>query len=185
MSLEIEKKYRLTSNQYEYLLAELADVGANFKGEVFEENIIYGGGVLNNSGAVLRVRKVAGKTILTFKRRLQSASGIKQNVEHETLVEDGGQLEKIIADLGFEPVIVYEKRRKTWRFRSVEIVLDELPFGLFMEIEGSANAIIEAEMIIGAEDFETENETYPRLTANFGSRSGGVLEARFSESKGR
>ena len=85
----------------------------------------------------------------------------------------------IITELGLKPVLVYEKYRDTWKFRSVEIVLDELPFGEYMEVEGSITAIKEAEILLGLEDLETEHETYPRLTARLGKRSGGVVEARF------
>ena len=83
--------------------------------------------------------------------------------------------------MGFQKNLVYEKRRKTWHFRDVELVLDELPFGLFMEIEGSITAIKEAEMLLDIEDFPAEHESYPRLTARFGKRNGDLIEARFSE----
>jgi len=50
-----------------------------------------------------------------------------------------------------------------------------------MEIEGAVTAIAEAEMRLGIEDFETEHETYPRLTVKHGKRIGDVTEARFAE----
>jgi len=37
--------------------------------------------------------------------------------------------------------VVYEKYRTTYQWREVEIVLDELPFGNFCEIEGPLPAI--------------------------------------------
>jgi len=127
----------------------------------------------------LRVRKTQDKTILTFKKTIQNDFNIKQRTEHETEVADAAEIEKIIENLGFAPRLVYEKRRKTWHFRSVEIVLDELPFGSFMEIEGSITAIAEAEMFLGIEDYETEHATYPHLTMKHGKRNGNLIEARF------
>jgi hypothetical protein len=62
----------------------------------------------------------------------------------------------------------------------VEVVLDELPFGSFMEIEGPLTAIAEAEMLLGIEDLEVEHETYPRITARLGKLNNGIIEARFS-----
>jgi len=179
MAIEIEKKYRLTEEQKQFVLAALADLGAEYAGEDFEENMIYGGGVLDENAAVLRVRKTQDKTILTFKKTMNNDFNVKQRTEHETEVANVGELKKIIENLGFEPRLVYEKRRKTWKFRQVEIVLDELPFGDFMEIEGSLTAIAEAEMFLGIEDYETEHETYPGLTAKFGARNGNLIEARF------
>ena len=179
MAIEIEKKYRLPEEQKQLVLAALADLGAEYAGEDFEENMIYGGGVLDENAAVLRVRKTQDKTILTFKKTMNNDFNVKQRTEHETEVANVGELKKIIENLGFEPRLVYEKRRKTWKFRKVEIVLDELPFGDFMEIEGSLTAIAEAEMFLDIEDYATEHETYPGLTAKFGARNGNLIEARF------
>ncbi|MBA2735501.1 MAG: class IV adenylate cyclase [Pyrinomonadaceae bacterium] len=179
MAIEIEKKYRLPEEQKQFVLSALADLGAEYAGADFEENMIYGGGVLDENAAVLRVRKTHDKTILTFKKTMNKDFNVKQRTEHETEVANVGELEKIIENLGFEPRLVYEKRRKTWKFRQVEIVLDELPFGDFMEIEGSITAIAEAEMFLDIEDYATEHETYPSLTAKFGVRNGNLIEARF------
>jgi len=181
MAIEIEKKYRLTKAQYGEVAAALAQTGAEYQGADFEENIIYRGGALDVSSAVLRVRKIDAKTILTYKRSVQSGDSVKQRIEHETEIASAEEIENIIENLGFTVSLVYEKRRRTWSFRQVEVVLDELPFGLFMEIEGAVTAIAEAEMRLGIEDFETEHETYPRLTVKHGNRNGEVWEARFSK----
>jgi adenylate cyclase, class 2 len=108
-------------------------------------------------------------------------SDIKHQIEEETEIADGDIMTRILAHLGIAPVLVYEKRRRTWKFRDVEVVIDELPFGLYMEIEGSLTAIREAEMLIGADEFEAENETYPRLTARLGKPNGGIIESRFPQ----
>lgn len=179
MAIETEKKYRLTGEQKKFVTDALADVQAEYAGEDTEENTIYGGGVLDDDAAVLRVRKTQDKTILAFKKTIQNDFNIKQRTEYETEIADAGEIERIIENLGFAPRLVYEKRRKTWHFRSVEIVLDELPFGWFMEIEGSITAIAEAEMFLGIEDYETEHATYPHLTMKHGVRNGDLVEARF------
>lgn len=179
MAIEIEKKYCLNEAQKQFVLNSLKEIGAQYKGEDFEENTIYGGEVLEEKCAVLRVRKTQDKTILTFKQRIQNEFDIKQQIEHETEVSNAEEIQNIIEKLGFVPRLVYEKRRKTWRFRQVEIVLDELPFGLFLEIEGSITAIAEAEMFLGIEEFTVEHETYPSLTFEFGKHRGDLIEARF------
>ncbi len=180
MAIEIEKKFTLSNDQREQILARLEEIGAQFTGEDFEENIIYGGGILHEKGAVLRVRKIADRTILNYKEPVPNASAYKQRAEYETKVENADELESIIESLGFTKTLVYEKRRKKWNFRSAEIVLDELPFGIYMEIEGSITAIAEAEMLLDAENLEEENETYPHLTERFGVREENSIEARFA-----
>ena len=184
MAIEIEKKYKLTPEQGQYVEDELASVAANFVGEDFEENTICGGGILDEQLAILRIRRTEKKATMTYKRRIQNASDAKHQIEHESEISDPNNVAAIFSELGFLPRIVYEKRRKTWKLRNIEIVLDELPFGLYMEIEGSITEIKEAEMILGIEDFEVEQETYPRLTVRLGTKKDGVVEARFAKYRG-
>ncbi len=179
MGIEIEKKYRLTAEQRDEIIASLAEFSAEYVSEDTEENIIYSGAILQEKNAVLRVRKIGERAILTYKLRLAGTSDIKRQIEEETEVADPKAIQTIVKELGFSPVLIYEKRRRTWRFRSVEIVLDELPFGLFMEIEGSITGIREAEMLLDLDDLETEHKTYPQLTSELGVKNGEVTEARF------
>ncbi len=179
MAIETEKKFILSNDQREQVLASLKEFGAKYIGEDFEENTLYSGGILGEKRAVLRIRKIGDKTILTFKEPIANDSGIKQQIEYETAVEKSEELEKIIESLDFKKALVYEKRRQTWNFRAVEVVLDELPFGHYMEIEGSMMAIAEAEMLLDIEHLEVENETYPHLTQRFGVQNEKLVEARF------
>jgi adenylate cyclase, class 2 len=180
MAVETEKKYRLTRAQYEEVLANLKELKAEFRGEDFEVNELYGGGILEEQQAILRVRKIQGKTVLTYKRNLRNNLGIKQHTEYETQVSDAQATENIIKSLGFDLEMVYEKRRKTWNLNQVEVVLDELPFGLFMEVEGKVTEIAMIEMLLEAENYEVELNTYPKLTFDLGLEKNGVIEARFT-----
>lgn len=179
MSIEIEKKYRLTSEQREQLSARLSEAGAGYEGMEFEENTIYTGGNLVPGRSALRVRRVEGKAILTYKERFPSASTVKRQREEETRVENAEALAAILAALGLVPALVYEKRRQTWLLAGAVVVIDELPFGLFAEIEGEETAIEEVERILGLEDAEAEQATYPQLTERHGRRQGTTIEARF------
>jgi adenylate cyclase class 2 len=179
MSFEIEKKYRLTAEQREQILQKLEKVGAKFEGEDFEENVLYRGGDLNFKSSILRLRKTADKAILTYKEAVLTDSDIKQRIEHETAVADGEKMHEILKSIGFVASLVYEKRRQTWQFQTVEVVVDELPFGLFLEIEGAEDSIREAEKTLEIESFESEPSPYPALTAIHGKQNGPLTEARF------
>src|SRR5688572_14773104 len=163
MSVEIEKKYRLTAELTTRIVNALDEIGAAYVGEDFEENTIYGCGVLADTNSIVRIRRTQDRSLLTFKRRLAGQSDVKEQIEFETEVSDPDASANIIKELGLVPGLVYEKRRRTWHIRDVEVVVDELPFGLFMEIEGSVTGIKEVEILLGMEHLETENETYPRL----------------------
>lgn len=179
MAIEIEKKYRLTREQRAALLSRLADVRATPHGEAFEENILYGGGRLDLQTEVLRLRRAGGRAILTYKQRFAGTSAVRHNREEETVVEDAQALTAILEALGFTPALVYEKRRATWHVAGVEVALDELPFGLYLEIEGDEQAIAEAETLLDLSDTEAEPDTYPELARRHGEQHGNLIEARF------
>ncbi len=181
MAIEIEKKYRVTEEQRAQVEEDLLEFKAEFLGEDFEENLLYGNEYLKQIGGVIRVRKTGTKNTLTFKQFISGGEGMKQHIEHESEIESPDEVAKIVERLGFELRIVYEKRRKKWKFREVEVVLDELPFGLFMEIEGAHMAIAEAEMFLGADEFEAEPKTYPYLTRILGVEIDNRIESRFYE----
>lgn len=177
--IEVEKKFRLTRRQRDTLLKRLPEIGASYEGEEFEENTLYSGAALELGSCVLRLRRVDGKSTLTFKQRMPGSSAIKQQREEETGVADAEAMAAILAALGFTPSLVYEKRRQTWRLGNAEIVVDVLPFGLFMEIEGKANEIKAIERKLGMKDLKAEHATYPQLTAKHGKLREALVEARF------
>ena len=179
--IETEKKYRLPRSLREEVISRLKEFDAEDEGSQFEENIIYCGGILDEKNAVLRVRITEGRCLLTYKRRLASQSSFKEQLEYETEFADQRSMSEILYALGFRPRLIYEKKRHTWKFRNVEVVLDELPFGDYMEIEGTMIDITEAEMLLDIEDLEPENETYPRLTSRNGIIVNGVKESRFQK----
>lgn len=177
--IEIEKKFCLTKRQREAVLQRLEQVGARSRGEEFEENTLYSGGALNVETCVLRLRRVGKNARLTYKERLATSSAIKHQREDETGVADAEAMDAILDALGFTRALVYEKRRQTWRLGKAEIVIDELPFGLFMEIEGSEDEIKAAERRLGLKGLRAEHATYPQLTREHGKRYADIIEARF------
>lgn len=80
---------------------------------------------------------------LTFKGVDQSTgqSEAKVREEIEVEVEDFDRVASIIKRLGYEPKQVYEKYRETFWLGEVEVVLDEMPFGNFVELEGEEEVI--------------------------------------------
>jgi adenylate cyclase class 2 len=181
MALEIEKKYRIDKKLLVELTRKLEDLGATFTVETFEENYLHRGGVLDGKMSFLRLRKTNHVHTLTYKEKIITDNGFKHQIEYETIVSDVEATEHIIEKLGYELSIVYEKHRKTWRLGKVEVVLDELPFGYYMEIEGEMDQILKAEKKLGATDFEIEARGYPRLTLKYGTPNGGVIESRFEK----
>src|SRR5882672_1283657 len=109
MSIEIEKKYRLTNEQRQELQRRLPEIGSVFEGEEFEENTLYSGGKLDQGACALRLRRFGEpaddrgapdrggrRAVLTFKQRFPGAAAIKQQREEETEVADAAAMEAIL-----------------------------------------------------------------------------------------
>lgn len=181
MPIEIEKKYRLTDTECRSVEKRLRQMGFRPRPVEFEENTIYRGGNLKMGFQALRLRRIGDRAILTFKRRFPTKSPIKHQEEHETEVLDADAAHAIVTSLGFHPAVVYEKRRVGWDVGKAKVVIDELPFGLFMEIEASEKEILRVEKLIGADGLMAVSETYPALTARLGKKRKGIIEARFKK----
>lgn len=179
MKIETEKKYRLSPRRLDEITARLAELDAEFRKEVFEVNYQHRGGEMDERGATLRLRKIGDFSVLTYKEKIKTEDGSKQRIEYETSIADVDAMEKIIERLGYRLTAVYEKRRKYWHMGDVEVVLDELPFGQYMELEGMIEDIEKAEKLLGLKEIEREPRGYPRLTIKYGKTVDGVAEAKF------
>lgn len=179
MAIEIEKKYCLDKKRLVELTAKLGELGATFVHETFEENYLHRGGVLDEQVAFLRLRKTDTVNTLTYKEKVVTNGDFKHQIEFETIVSDVDATEHIIEKLGYKLAVVYEKHRKTWQLGDVEIVLDELPFGYYMEIEGSMKDILKMEKLLKVADLDVEARGYPRLTLKYGTENGEFIESRF------
>jgi adenylate cyclase, class 2 len=183
MPIEVEKKYRLTAKQCDEVRTRLPQLGAKCEGEEFEINTLYTGDAVELNQAVLRLRRIDDRALLTYKERVGTRTDIKEQLEFETAVDNPDAIEFILEALGYYPALVYEKRRETWRLGATEIVIDELPFGLFMEIEGEEQSIRDVETKLAIKRLIAEPSTYPRLTMTHGTNIAGVIEARFEPEK--
>jgi len=114
---------------------------------VFERNVRYedAGATLTPRGIVLRLRQDT-RVRLTYKGAPEpgGADGVLERFEAEVTVDDFDRMDRILRQLGYHPAVVYEKYRTTYTLHGAEVVLDELPYGTFVEIEGPRAAIARA-----------------------------------------
>jgi len=95
---------------------------------------------LEKRGTFLRVR-TGGKDIVTLKKKIKTTGEVFERQELETEVKDPELLADIFADLGFSKRFIMEKYRIDYEYKDTKISLDELPFGMFVEIEGELENI--------------------------------------------
>jgi adenylate cyclase class 2 len=143
-----------------------------------EDNILYddAGSSMLASGRALRLRRAAGRAVVTFKGpRQERGDGVKSRPEIETDVSDGDAFEAILSALGYRKIFRYQKYRESYHWRDVEIVVDETPIGTFLEIEGPVATIHEAARALGRGPQDYIGESYAALFL----ASGGVGDMVF------
>jgi adenylate cyclase class 2 len=93
-------------------------------------------GELRNSFRVLRLRQ-DDIARFTFKGpSVEETGGILSRQEIEFEVGDFNSAKQFLEAIGFQVVVFYEKFRATYELNNTNIMLDELPYGSFIEIEG-------------------------------------------------
>jgi len=133
---ELEVKFYL--NDLGALERKLKSLGATLvQPRIFEINLRFDtrDGELNQGGRVLRLRQDA-QAVLTYKGPSQPRQDVSIRQEIEFTVSDFTAARHFLEALGFQVAVTYEKYRTTYMMETVEIVLDEMPFGDFIEIEG-------------------------------------------------
>ncbi len=109
-----------------------------FQPRVHEVNLRFDhpDGSLRRDFKVLRLRK-DNEAKFTFKGpSTERDGGVLSRKEIEFTVGDFESAKQFLELLGYQPVVFYEKFRTTFEFKKTYIMLDELPYGLFVEIEG-------------------------------------------------
>jgi len=100
-------------------------------------------GAYTRTYRVIRLRR-DGKIRLTYKGPGEIVEGVRTREEIEFEVSDFDAAQTFIESLGFNISFVYEKYRTTYHYGNCEIVLDETPYGNFIEIEGESGRDIQA-----------------------------------------
>ncbi|MCE5209487.1 MAG: class IV adenylate cyclase [Chloroflexi bacterium] len=143
MAKECEVKFFLTDvkNIQKHLLAAGAEI---IKPRVFERNLRFDfpDRSLTAAGKVLRLRQDS-QVRLTYKDRACNEDMISEREELEIQVDDFDTAQALLSALGYEVSVQYEKYRTTYQLHDVEIDLDEMPFGNFLEIEGPGAVCIQ------------------------------------------
>jgi adenylate cyclase, class 2 len=175
----VESEVKLRIPDVEWGRQALKRIGAMLaEPRQFEDNIFLddeAGSVLARSG-LLRIRRVGDKGRLTFKGKKKVVEGIKTREEIELAISDPETLERIFTALGFRTIFRYQKYRETYRFRDVEIVLDETPIGTFLEIEGELKGIHAAASALGYRHEDYIADSYASLFYAAGGRGDMVFE---------
>ncbi len=129
-------------------------------------------GSMRTNGRVLRLRQDINAT-MTYKGPSDLVDGVFSRVELETEIGDFQTACKILDALGYVKILTYEKFRAVYEINGFHIMLDELPYGDFVEIEGASGAgIREMSAQIGLNIEAAVGAGYARIFENYNIRQG-------------
>ena len=133
---EIEAKFYVTD--LEGIKARLRALEAQLIQErILETNIRFDlpNARLRSEGRVLRLRHDT-EARLTYKGTSNNDQGTLSRTEIEFVVEDFEKARQFLEALGYQELLRYDKYREVYDLDGCHIMLDELPYGDFIEIEG-------------------------------------------------
>lgn len=141
---EIEAKFYV--RDVERIRLSLQNLNARrIQSRVLETNIRFDlpDAKLRAEGRVLRLRRDTD-VHLTYKSASNNEQGVLSREEIEFVVGDFEKAKQFLEALGYQKLVYYEKYRTTYELDDTLIMLDELPYGNFVEIEGEGIESIRA-----------------------------------------
>jgi len=165
-SIESELKFRVGGpRDHTRLRSALRTIGAKVEGTYDEENFRFQGPGKTTRRTTLRLRVLDGgpRAILTAKGPARFFGGIKVREETEVEVVDGHATLDLLAQLGFQVLVIYRKHRTAWNLDATTVTLDKLDFGYFVEIEGPLEVIPTVAHSLGLDPAKAVKDSYSML----------------------
>lgn len=141
----MEREVKFYLHDLEDLAMRLEAAGADLvRPRVLEKNLRFDtpDGALSAASRILRLRQ-DDRVRMTYKDNAYLENGILARTEIEFTSDNFEVTRKFFEALGYRVMVIYEKYRRVYRLGDVEVVLDELPFGNFLEIEAPNATLIE------------------------------------------
>lgn len=158
---EIEVKY--TVSNFKDLLHKLNEAEAKYLSSEFQRTIRFDtpNKDLEKSGRFLRIRSGRENTMtLKIKNKEILSSNFHIREELETTIGDLDTVRLIVHTLGYTMEFIMEKYRLTYELGNTIITLDEMPFGIFLEIEGTEDEIRRVSIRLNLNDKDKYIGTY-------------------------
>ena len=130
---------------------------------------------LGKRAQVLRLRQ-DDQAILTFKSPGEIIDGVISRTELEVIVSDFHTTRALLEALGFQVFMTYEKYRQNFQLNELVASVDEMPYGNFIELEGSSPEHVRATAALLGLDWDQRiNLSYTALLGLYNQNSGNTF----------
>ena len=127
---------------------------------------------LSDRAQVLRLRQ-DDQAILTFKSPGEIVDGVISRTELEVVVSNFQPTRAILEALGFQVFMTYEKYRQNFQLNDLVASVDEMPYGNFIELEGSSPEHVRATAALLGLNWDARiNLSYTALLSLYNQNTG-------------
>jgi len=169
----IEKEIKIKVRDLVKISEKLKQKKAKFMGTAFQRTVRFDTEScdLEKNKTFIRVRS-GFDNVVTLKKKIKTNDNVFERVELETEVSDIEIMREIFHNLGYTREFVMEKYRTNWEYNETVISFDEMPFGLYVEIEGEEKKIFETADELGLDLSNKITVTYWDLFEQYKSKTG-------------
>lgn len=168
MCVEIEAKLKVDSHSE--VERKLIELGAEFVAEQMQTDFLFddASAAMTRADCCLRLRRQSvegGEEFFLTYKGAKEKSNFKKRREIEIEVVDSDAAQKLLSALGYEKVLVVEKKRRLWQLKECSVALDHLTLlGDFVEIEGPNNEeIADVQRSMGLAELTHIEKSYAQL----------------------
>lgn len=141
MIKKIQKQVKFQIEDFDAISKKLIELEAVFIGGFFEKTIRYDNDDQCLFGQGIFIRTKSGlRNVLTLKEKT-SDNDLLERYTTEIEIDDIEKMEYILSRIGFTNKVIMEKYRLYFKWNNIEISIDELPFGIYLEIKGDDKEI--------------------------------------------
>ena len=158
----IQKQVKFQIKDFDIISKKLIDLEAVFIGGFFEKTIRYDTDdhCLFDQGIFIRT-KSGLRNVLTLKEKTdENDNALLERYTTEVEIENIEKMEYILSRMGFTNKVIMEKYRLYFKWNHIEISIDELRFGIYLEIKGEDKEIKKLSKQLGFKNKDMITVTY-------------------------
>ena len=164
--IEIEKKYLIKKIEVDLIEKKCLEISLPLVSHQYEKNQNFDrDGIFEKDDARLRLRtkiKDLNSHVKNFEFTYKKRLGIENDIKKETELnynftsdQSSENLFSIFLLVGLSERDSYERIRKTFANKKIQLTIDEFPFGYIAELEGDEHYVLEYEKLLNMEDLIT------------------------------
>ncbi|MBB1553148.1 MAG: CYTH domain-containing protein [Clostridiales bacterium] len=166
--LEKDIQIKIKVNNFQKMKKFLMSKGAIFLGGWKEKTIRFDTNdkILEKKETYLRV-KTGHENVVTLKEAdNNNRKKFFESNNRMFQIDDIDSFCYIIKQIGFTKEYIMEKYRLAWSYKNIEFYIDELPFGIFIELKGEKEEINKMIKFLRVNQEELIKDTYWEIYAN-------------------